>query len=78
MHVKVRVDDAEVHTGQLSFPDATSRAVHAQAAYGSRGAADTENGQDGLYAQGGDASVLRLARAGDGYVGRLTMGVRLD
>ena len=41
-----------------------------------RGEPDTTNSADGIYRNGGDRSTLALSRAGDGYMGRLTLGVR--
>ena len=36
---------------------------------------DTTNASDGIYAQGGEQSTVKVEKSGDGYVGRLTMGV---
>jgi protocatechuate 3,4-dioxygenase beta subunit len=77
IHVKVHVGGAEVHTGQLYFADATSAAVYrSRSPYRSRGQKDTPNAADPVFGQGGRQSMLRLAKSGSGYVGRLTLGVR--
>jgi protocatechuate 3,4-dioxygenase beta subunit len=77
VHLKVHVGGAEVHTGQLFFEDQTSAAVYETVAYRSRGRADTTNATDGLYAAAGAAKAeVRTSRRGDGYIGRLTVGVR--
>jgi protocatechuate 3,4-dioxygenase beta subunit len=61
--VKVHVSGNTVHTGQLFFPDATTAKVNAnRQPYAQRGQPDVTNGQDGIYAQGGSASVVRLRR----------------
>ena len=67
-----------VHTGQLFFADGTSRAVYRTSRYRSHGLQDTTNAKDGIYAgAGGSSALLHLARrAGGGYNGRITVGVR--
>jgi hypothetical protein len=77
IHVKVHVGGNEVHTGQLYFADATSAAVYrSRSPYRSRGQKDTPNAADSVFGQGGRQSMLRLAKSGSGYVGRLVLGVR--
>lgn len=76
IHVKVHVGGAEVHTGQLYFDPSMTEAVYRTALYAGRGEPDTTNSADGIYRNGGDRSTLALSRAGDGYMGRLTLGVR--
>ena len=77
IHVKVHVGGTEVHTGQLYFADATSAAVYrSRSPYRSRGQKDTPNAADSVFGQGGQQSMLRLAKSGSGYVGRLVLGVR--
>jgi protocatechuate 3,4-dioxygenase beta subunit len=76
IHVKVHVAGDEVHTGQLYFDEAVTRTVYGRAPYDSRGEPTTTNASDGLYAAGGEQSTLALLRQGDGYVGRMTLGVR--
>jgi protocatechuate 3,4-dioxygenase beta subunit len=77
IHVKVHVGGAEVHTGQLYFADATSAAVYrSRSPYRNRGQKDTPNAADSVFGQGGRQSMLRLAKSGSGYVGRVTLGVR--
>jgi protocatechuate 3,4-dioxygenase beta subunit len=78
IHVKVHVGGAAVHTGQLFFSDAATERVSARKQpYAQRGQPDVTNGEDGIYAQGGSASVLRLRRRqkAKGLRGKLTMGV---
>jgi protocatechuate 3,4-dioxygenase beta subunit len=76
IHVKVHVSGSEVHTGQLYFDEAVSESVYARAPYNSRGEAETTNSSDGIYSQGGREATLRISRTGDGYVGRLALGVQ--
>lgn len=76
IHVKAHVGGAVVHTGQLFFDDAVSSRVFASGAYAGRGEPDVTNAEDPIYLQGGDASTLGLHRAGDGYVGSISMGLQ--
>ena len=76
IHVKVHLGGQEVHTGQLYFDDALSEAVYRASPYASRGEPTTTNSNDGVYSQGGDESKLAMTKKGDGYVGRLALGVR--
>ena len=76
IHVKVHVGGEVLHTGQLYFADAANAAVYKRAPYDSRGTPDTTNTSDGIYQQGGKESTVALTRSGDGYVGRLSLGIR--
>jgi hypothetical protein len=78
IHVKVHVSGNTVHTGQLFFSDGATAKVNAnRQPYAQRGQPDLTNGEDGIYAQGGSASVVRLRKRhqGKGLRGALTMGV---
>ena len=77
IHLKVHVGGNAVHTGQLFFKTATSKAVYATGAYASHGEPDTTNASDNIYASGGSKSLLRLTkRSGGGYRGTITLGVK--
>jgi protocatechuate 3,4-dioxygenase beta subunit len=75
IHLKVYIGGNTVHTGQLFFPDALTDAVYRRAPYNRRPGRDTRNASDSIYRNGGSRSLLRIARSGKGYVGRITMGV---
>lgn len=75
IHLKVHVAGNAVHTGQLFFDDAVSSKVYGDSDYG-RGDQDTPGSADGIRQQAGDASILALTKKGDGYVGKLTLGVQ--
>jgi len=77
IHVKVHAGGEEVHTGQLFFDEAVTRRVHGQGAYAAHGEADTTNSTDSIFQGGGAQSTVAVSRSGDGYTGRLTMGVRV-
>ncbi|MDX6477290.1 MAG: hypothetical protein QOH95_2801, partial [Gaiellaceae bacterium] len=48
VHVKVHMGGSVVHTGQLFFPDALTRAVYKAAPYASRGNPDMPNASDSI------------------------------
>ena len=73
IHVKVHVGGNEVHTGQLYFEDADAAAVYGQEPYAARGQSSTPNSADGIYAQGGDSSLVKLGRGR--RAGSVTLGV---
>ena len=76
IHVQVHVGGSVVHTGQLFFPDALTDTVYKRSPYNKRGTRATRNTNDSIFVNGGSKSVLRLARSGTGYVGKVTMGVQ--
>jgi protocatechuate 3,4-dioxygenase beta subunit len=75
IHVKVYLGGRTVHTGQLFFPDALTDTVYKRSPYSSRGARATRNATDSIFRNGGKRSMLRLAKSGTGFVGRISMGV---
>jgi protocatechuate 3,4-dioxygenase beta subunit len=78
IHVKVHVRGSVVHTGQLFFPAAVTRAVYANTPYSSHGTSpDTSNAQDAIYRNGGAKGMLALKRNGAGYAGSIAMGVHV-
>jgi protocatechuate 3,4-dioxygenase beta subunit len=50
IHVEVTIAGRSVKVTQIAFPEATSNAVHASGAYGSRGANPMSNQSDGIFA----------------------------
>ena len=77
IHVKVHTGGKVVHTGQLFFKDSLNAAVYAAAPYATHGQPDTTDSSDNIYTGGGSKSVLATRRKGSGYVGALTMGVKV-
>jgi protocatechuate 3,4-dioxygenase beta subunit len=75
IHVRVYLGGSVVHTGQLFFPDRLTDAVYRRAPYNHRPARTTRNATDSIFRNGGSRSMLRLAKRGNGYVARITMGV---
>ena len=71
VHFKVRSSAASTSayefTSQLFFDDDLSRDVYTSAApYSARGAQNTTNGRDGIYAQGGSQMLVALTELSDG------------
>jgi protocatechuate 3,4-dioxygenase beta subunit len=77
IHVKVHIGGNVVHTGQLFFRDAFTAAVYKRSPYKARGAPDMLNAEVSIYANGGSRSLLGLKASGKGYVGSISMGVRV-
>ena len=75
IHVKVHVAGNVVHTGQLYFPDSLTDRVFRRKPYRRRPNRTTRNANDFVFAQGGRRSMLKLRKAGNAYVGAITMGV---
>jgi protocatechuate 3,4-dioxygenase beta subunit len=75
IHVRVYLGGSVVHTGQLFFPDALTDAVYRRAPYNRRPGRTTRNATDSIFRNGGSRSMLRLAKAEEGYVARIAMGV---
>ena len=75
IHLKVFLGGSTVHTGQLFFPDRLTDVVYKRSPYNRRPNRDPRNNADSIYRNGGARSTLKLVRNGNGYVGRITMGV---
>jgi protocatechuate 3,4-dioxygenase beta subunit len=75
IHLKVYLGGNTVHTGQLFFPDTLTDLVYRRSPYNQRPDRDPRNAADSIFRNGGRRSMLKLAKSGQGYVGRITMGV---
>jgi protocatechuate 3,4-dioxygenase beta subunit len=75
IHVSVHLGGSVLHTGQLFFPESLTDVVYRRAPYNRRPSRGTRNATDSIYRNGGSRSMLKLAKSGNGYVGRITMGV---
>jgi protocatechuate 3,4-dioxygenase beta subunit len=76
IHVKVHIGGTDTYTGQLYFDGSVTDAVYATDPYSAHPGPDTPNESDGLFAQGGDLTVVSVYPEGDGYGGAVTLGVR--
>ena len=76
IHLKVRVDGTDIHTGQLFFDDAFTDSVYAATEpYASRSERELRNDDDGIYSGGGAESTLDVGQTGDGYAATMAVGV---
>lgn len=76
IHFKVFLDETNVLTGQIFFPDDISETVYATAApYNERTGRDTFNDTDRIARQAGSASVARIGTIEEGYEVALIVGV---
>ncbi len=76
IHVQVHIGGDVVHTGQLYFPDSLTDAVYRRAPYNRRPSRTVRNASDSIFRNGGSRSMLKLARNGNRYIGRIAMGVQ--
>jgi protocatechuate 3,4-dioxygenase beta subunit len=79
IHVKVFLDETQLVTGQVYFPDEfTARVYTTREPYKQRAIADTTNDQDGIFRDGereGGGTVLAMSETGDTIVAALLIGV---
>ena len=75
IHVKVYLNDNEVLTSQLYFPEDISEAVYRGGVYAEKEGQRTKNQDDGLFSRSG-GPFAELTEVEDGYVGTLTFGIR--
>jgi protocatechuate 3,4-dioxygenase beta subunit len=75
IHVRVHTGGTIVHTGQLYFEEDVTSAVYEQGVYAPRGAADTSNAADFIYANGGAQSTLGLRKRRRGVRGKIVLAV---
>jgi protocatechuate 3,4-dioxygenase beta subunit len=75
IHVKVHTGGREVHTGQLYFDEALNTEVYRTAPYSAKTGNRVLNAADGIYRNGGAASLLAVSAADAGYLGQKTLVV---
>lgn len=82
IHFKVRssADSSSTYefTSQLFFDDDLSRRVYEQAPYGERGAQNTMNARDGIYARSGSELLLDVTEADEGYAATFNIALYVD
>jgi protocatechuate 3,4-dioxygenase beta subunit len=76
IHVKVRTNSSDVHTGQLFFDESVTDGVYSGQPYSQHTGQRTSNAQDDIYRGGGAQSTLQATKSGGGYTSALTMGVK--
>jgi len=78
IHAEVTIGGVSRKVTQIAFPEATSNAVHATAAYGSRGANPTTNLRDGIFADSlSDELVTPEGDPASGYRTSFRIGIAL-
>lgn len=76
IHFKVFLDETNVLTGQLFFPDEISEQIYAAVApYNERSGRDTFNENDNIARQAGAASVGKISTIEEGYDVAMIVGV---
>ena len=82
IHFKVRTDPSSAAgyslTSQLYFDDALTDQVYATAPYSQKGARDTRNSNDGIYANGGAQLTLPITQSGQGYASTFGIGLQMS
>jgi protocatechuate 3,4-dioxygenase beta subunit len=79
IHTKVRINDAEVLTTQLYFPDDVTDEVFTEDPYGAHGERDTRNEDDSIAGDPAAAgNLLTIRSPGAGSVGLVVLGVDPD
>jgi protocatechuate 3,4-dioxygenase beta subunit len=79
IHTKVRINDAEVLTTQLYFPDDVSDEVFTEEPYAGRGERDTRNEDDAIAGDPAAAgNLLTIRSPGSSTVGLVVLGVDPD
>ena len=76
IHVKVYLDNDEVFTSQMYFPEDVNEAVYGDEVYAEKEGRRTMNDEDRIFNQGGKSPLVELTPVDDGYVGTLTYGIR--
>ena len=76
IHVKVYLDNEEVFTSQIYFPEEITEVVYKKSVYVKEEEKRVKNSSDKLFNQGGKGPLIEITRVEDGYVGTLTFGIR--
>ncbi|GAA6622941.1 intradiol ring-cleavage dioxygenase [Scytonema sp. NUACC26] len=81
IHFKVRTDatsgQSSEFTSQLYFDDSISDRVYALSPYSSKGQRTMKNAEDGIFQNGGDQMLLKLAKNGQGYAATFNVGLQM-
>lgn len=82
IHFKIRRSEnsqpSYEFTSQLYFDDALTDQVMTQSPYNQRGPRNTLNDNDGIFRGGGEQLKLQLIQDLEGYVGRFTLGLKIE
>lgn len=77
IHLKVHVDDRDVHTGQVFFKTDVAKRIYAKAPYNGRSGGRVFNASDNIYAEIGSRGIVLIKRRKSkrGYTGSITLAV---
>ena len=78
IHIKVYLDNNEVFTSQMYFPDEINDEVHASGVYTEmeKEGRRLQNGDDGIFRRSNNSPMVELTEVEDGFVGTLTFGIK--
>lgn len=81
IHFKIRTNSVAQQsyefTSQLYFDDAVTDRVHIQSPYAAQGQRNMRNDRDGIFQEGGEQLMLQLSQAGEGYMGKFSLGLKI-
>ena len=77
IHIKVYIDDKDVFTSQMYFPEDVNEIVHTAEAYNTikKKGERRRNEDDGIFRRGGNGPMVELTKVDEGYIGTLTYGI---
>ena len=76
IHIKVYLNDDEVFTSQMYFPEDIIDAVYKSGVYAEKEGKRMKNEDDGIFNDSGRGPFVELTEVEDGYVGTLTYGIQ--
>ena len=75
IHIKVYLDNDEVLTSQMYFPEEETERVYKEGPYSEHEGNRLLNEDDGIFRRAGSGTIIEMAEMDEGYVGILTLGV---
>lgn len=75
IHIKVYLDNDDVLTSQMYFPDDLNDQVYQEATYAEHSGTRVRNDRDGIFNRAGKGPLLELTEVEGVYVGTMTLGV---
>ncbi len=76
IHVKVYLDNNDVFTSQIYFPEEVNEAVYAADEYSAKSGKRTMNAKDGIFRRADKGPMAEITEVEGGYVGTLTFGIK--
>jgi protocatechuate 3,4-dioxygenase beta subunit len=75
IHVKVYLENDDVLTSQMYFPEELNDRVYQHGIYAEHEGSRLKNNQDGIFKRAGNGPVLDITMVEEGIVGTMTLGV---